>query len=137
MKKSLAAAMAAITFGGAVAATALPAQAERYEHHGGYDHGGYGRGYEGGRYYGHRDNGGAALAAGVVGLALGAALASSNNHSYGYSNRSYGYNNGYYAPSYGYSGYGYDEPYQVCESRRWVYDPYIGRRVMVRSSYAC
>jgi hypothetical protein len=142
MKKSLAAAMAAITFGGAVAATALPAQAERYEHHGGYGYGGYGRGYEGRRDYGHRDNGGAALAAGVVGLALGAALASSSNHSYGYGNRGYGgYNNGYYAPSYGYGGYGggygYDAPYQVCESRRWVYDPYIGRRVMVRSSYAC
>src|SRR5437667_2335574 len=105
MKKSLTAAMAALPFGGAVVATAAPAEAQRYDHHG-Y----YGGGYDGGRYYDrgrHHDGHGDALAAGVVGLALGAALASSNNH-----------NN--YRGGYGY-GY-YDEPYYyrhrsyVCES---------------------
>ncbi|HEX5263964.1 MAG TPA: hypothetical protein VFW13_10585 [Phenylobacterium sp.] len=119
MKKLLTAAMAAITLGGAVLATAAPAEAR--------PHGYYGGGYYGG--YHHHDNTGAAVAAGVVGLALGAALAS--NH--GYYNRGY-YGGGYY-PAYGYA---YAPPaYRVCESTRWVWDPYIGRRVPVTSSYAC
>ena len=133
MRKTLTAAMAAIALGGAVCATAAPAQAEHYR---GYDGGGY--------YHRDRDNGGAALAAGVVGLALGAAIASSNH---GYSGRSYYdrgyydrgyydrgyYDRGYYAPSYG-----YDYPaYRTCETTRWVWDPYIGRRVPMRSVYAC
>jgi hypothetical protein len=119
MRKALTAAMAAITLGGAVCATAAPAEARP---HGGYYHGGY----YGGHY--RHDNGGAAVAAGVVGLALGAALAS-NSHSY--YDRGY-YAPGYYAPSY-YGGYGY----RMCESTRWVWDPYIGRRVPVTSRYAC
>ena len=124
MRKTLTAAMAALTFGGAVAATAVPAQA---------------RGYEGGRYYGgdyrrdYRGNdAGGAVAAGIVGLALGAAL-TSNSHpsysSYGYAPRPYyggGYNNdGYYGG------------YRTCESRRWVYDRYLRREVQVVSRYAC
>ncbi len=134
MRKVLVATMAAVTFGGAVAAAALPAQAQS-------------------RYYSQRDyrhnrnndnDVGVAIAAGVVGLALGAALAGSSNRSsrgyysqgYGYNQR-YGYNQPYgysqrYAPAYG-QGYGY----QVCESRRRVYDPYLGRRVVVRERYAC
>ena len=119
MRKALTAALAAITLGGAVCATAAPADARP---HGGYYHGGY----YGGHY--RHDNGGAAVAAGVVGLALGAALAS---NSHGYYDRGY-YAPGYYAPSY-YGGYGY----RMCESTRWVWDPYIGRRVPVTSRYAC
>lgn len=120
MRKALTAAMAAITLGGAVCATAAPAEARPYDHH-------Y---YGGGRHYG-RNNDGAAVAAGVVGLALGAALASSN-HSYnhGYYDRSYGY---YGAPVYAYG----TDYYRTCETTRWVWDPYIGRRVPVRSVYAC
>lgn len=120
MRKALTAAMAAITLGGAVCATAAPAQAQHYNH-------GY---YGGGHYYGHGyNNGGAAVAAGVVGLALGAALASSSH--------GYGYNAGYYPPpAYGYS-YGYVPAYRMCETTRWVWDPYYGRRVPVRQAYAC
>jgi hypothetical protein len=123
MRKTLTAAMAAMTLGGAVCATAAPAQARDHGWHGGY--GGYG-GY-GGHYYRH-DNGGAAIAAGVVGLALGAALAS-NSHSY-YYDRPY-YRGGYY------DSYYYAPAYRVCETERWVWDPYIGRRVPVRERYAC
>ncbi|WP_372785787.1 hypothetical protein [Phenylobacterium sp.] len=123
MRKLLTAAMAAITLGGAVCATAAPAEARP---HGGY----YGGSYGGGHYYRGNNNGGAALAAGVVGLALGAAIAS-NGHSYNY-NRGY-YDRGYYPDGY----YAYDGGYRTCESTRWVWDPYIGRRVPVTSRYAC
>ncbi|HEY2749837.1 hypothetical protein [Phenylobacterium sp.] len=122
MRKVLTAAMAAITLGGAVCATAAPAQARPH----GYSHYGH--------YYGH-NNAGAAVAAGVVGLALGAAIAS--NH--GYYNRGYygGYYGAGYYPAYSY-GYAYAPPaYRVCESTRWVWDPYIGRNVPVATRYAC
>lgn len=127
MRKALTAAMAAITLGGAVVATATPAAAEHYR--GGGDYGGH--------EYRH-DNGGAAIAAGVVGLALGAAIAS-NHHGY-YERRDYAYDRGYYPrPAYAY-GYGdYDDypTYRTCVTTRWVWDPYIGRRVPVESRYAC
>ena len=118
MRKALTTAIAALTLGGAVCATAAPAEAQYYR-------GGYG-----GHYYGHRHNdGGAALAAGVVGLALGAALASNSHPYYGHS-----YRHSYYAPGY----YDYDYPaYQTCVTTRWVWDPYIGRRVPIRERYAC
>lgn len=134
MRKSLTAAMAAITLGGAVFATAAPATAQRY--YGGYD------GYGG---YGHRDyhrgnNNGAAIAAGVVGLALGAAIASNHSYSHSY-NGGYDDNRGYYAPQayaydYGYSP-GYNYSYQTCETTRWVWDSYIRRQVAIREAYAC
>ena len=122
MRKALTAAIAAITLGGAVCATAAPAEAQHYR-------GGY-HGYYGGHY---RHDNGAAIAAGVVGLALGAAIAS-NGHPY--------YGHGYYAPSYygppAYAyGYGPAYGYQTCVTTRWVWDPYIGRRVPVRQAYAC
>jgi hypothetical protein len=119
MRKTLTAAMAAITLGGAISAAAAPVEARP-------DHGGYGGHYYGGGHY--HNNGGAAVAAGVVGLALGAALAS-NSHSYYYDRPYYGsgyYDSGYYAPAY-----------RVCESTRWVWDPYIHRQVPVRERYAC
>jgi hypothetical protein len=119
MRKALTAALAAITMGGAVVATAAPAEAQHYR-------GGHYGGYYGGHY--RHDNGGAAVAAGVVGLALGAAIAS-NHHGY--------YDRGYYGGPYAY-GYGYDyPPYRTCVTTRWVWDPYIGRRVPVESRYAC
>jgi hypothetical protein len=123
MKKTLTAALAALTFGGAALAVAAPADAQRY-HGGGY----YGHGY-----YGHRGNGGTAVAAGVVGLALGAALASNSNHSYAYNRGGY-YDRGYYEPAYGY-GYGYAP--RTCYTRQLAYDPYIGRDVVMRRAYAC
>ena len=135
MRKILASALAALTFGGAVAATASPAQAEHY---------GYYRPY----YYGHRhhdsDDAAIAVAAGVAGLALGAALSSGDrggryyrsypSRSY-YYDRGYGYyGGGYYDRPY---GYGYDYGPRVCISRDRVWDPYIGRDVMIERRYAC
>jgi hypothetical protein len=115
MRKALTAAMAAITLGGAVCATATAADARPF--HGGF-HGGF---HHGGR-------GGAAVAAGVVGLALGAAIASNHGPYYG---------GGYYGGPYAY-GYGYDYPYyRTCVTTRWVWDPYVGHRVPVRQPYAC
>jgi hypothetical protein len=125
MRKSLAAAMAAITFGGAVAASAGAAEARPYR----------------GDYYGRRhhnnNDAGVAIAAGVVGLALGAAIAGNNNGSRGYYDRGYGRG---YAPGYAYGpgyGYGYAPRYRVCQSRERVWDPYIGRSVVIRREYAC
>ena len=85
MKKSLTAAIAALTFGGAIAASAAPAQARDY--------------YGDGQYYGQRRHGnstGTAIAAGALGLALGAALSSANRNSRSgyYNNGSSYYNNG-------------------------------------------
>lgn len=140
MRKSLTAALAALTFGAAVAASAVPAEARDRSGYYGYN------GYDGYRRHHNGDKTGAAIAAGVVGLALGAALASSSNNRSG--NGYYG--NSYYGNSYAYDGgyaprrsyYDYDRGYSsrgydVCETSRWVYDPYIGRRVRVRSTYAC
>jgi hypothetical protein len=121
MRKTLAAGLAALTFGGAVATAAIPAAAEAREWRGG----GYHRGYDDRRH----DGNGAALVAGIAGLAIGAALADSGRHHSYY--RGYGY-----APAYYDDGYGY-RPYAVCESRHWVWDPYIGRRVLVTSRYEC
>ena len=117
MRKVLTAALAAITLGGAVCATAASAEAR--------DH------YNGGRYYGgrHHDGSGAAVAAGVLGLALGAAIASDHGPR-GYYDRGY-YDRGYYPGYYGYGGY------RPCEFTPWGRDPYIGRRVPVVSRYAC
>ena len=125
MRKFLTAALAALTFGGAIAASTTPAQAQRY----GHGHG---------RYYGghHRDNTGAAVAAGVVGLALGAALASDSPRRY-YDGGGYYDRRAYYAPPRGDYGGPYDYGYRTCESRDWGYDPYTDRRVMVTRRYAC
>jgi hypothetical protein len=105
IKKIATAAVAALTLGGAIAGAATPAAAQGF-------HGGYG--YHGGGYHGGRGWGaGAAVGAGILGLAVGAAIA---DHPH--------YAPGYYAPAYGY-GYGYGGP---CRPHlRW--DPYIGRYV--------
>jgi hypothetical protein len=75
----------------------------------------------------------------VAGLALGAAL--SDGGSRRTSRGGYYYDNGYrYDPRYdGYSrGYYYDRPhYRTCVTRDRVYDPYIGRRVVIERSYPC
>lgn len=130
MRKLLTAAMAAITLGGAVAATATPAAARPHGYYGG---GYYGGGYYGGRYYGghhhHGDAAGAAVVAGIAGLALGAALADNGSR----------YSRVYYGPAYDYDyGYVYGPPrYRICEGSHWAWDPYIGRNVLVRDRYAC
>lgn len=127
MSKTLTAAMAAVTLVGAIGATALPAQARDHDR-------GYGYGYDRDRGYGyrdydddhdrrHRDNSGAAIAAGVLGLALGAALLSNSHRSY--------------SSSGDYDRDDYEPAYRVCEASRWIWDPYIGQRVLIRSRYAC
>ena len=60
----------------------------------------------------YRNNDGAAVAAGIAGLAVGAAIAGSEPR--------YGYNYGYYGRPYGYS-YGYG--YRRCRTYT-VWDPY-------------
>lgn len=72
------------------------------------------------RYYHRNNDTGAAIAAGVAGLALGAALGSrgSTSYSYGYGYPSYSY--GYAQPSYGY--------YDRGRGRRYYDRRYYDRR---------
>lgn len=125
MRKALAAGMAALTFGGAIATAALPsvADARPYRYYGGHGH-----------YHRGNDAAAAAIVGGIAGLAIGSAIAGNHPRYYGYAPSYYG---GYgYAPDY-YGGYGYAAPYATCLSRDWVWDPYIGRRVLVTRRYAC
>jgi len=139
MKKLLTATLAAVTAAGAIAASAGSAQAEPYRYHRGHDN--------------NNDAAAAAIVGGVLGLALGAAIAGSNNKNRGH------YDHGYYrngdtnhgrhcrarprAHRAGYYGGGYARPYaygyapRTCVSRDRVYDPYIGRRVTIERRYAC
>lgn len=92
MRKILTTALVALTVAGGVASAATTAQAEPYRH---YD-----------RHRGKKDNTGAAIAAGIVGLALGAAIVGSSNNNNRRSSSSY-YNNGYaYQPDYNGGYYG-------------------------------
>jgi hypothetical protein len=113
MRKTIAAALAAITFTGALVATAAEA---RPRHH----------------YHRDRDNDGAAIAAGIAGLAIGAALASGSRDRSSYYDRGYydrPYYGGYYDRRYysppRYSYYGPRRDYRHCRTvSRW--DPYYG-----------
>ncbi len=108
MRNLITAGFAAATLVGGLAATA-PASARPW--HGGYYHRG-------------DDDVGAAVAGGIVGLALGAAITSGHG--------------GYYGPGYGpYYGPYYGPGYAMCTSRRWVWDPYVGRYVVRHIRYAC
>lgn len=102
MKKLL---MAAASL--AVIAAPVAASAQGYGHggHGGYGHGGYSHSYRGGR-----GDGSGLLAAGLFGLVVGSAIASSH-HSY-----DYGYDRDY--------GYGYGER---CVWRNQAYDVGYGQ----------
>ncbi len=115
MNKILTGALAALTLGGAVLGGATTASARDWDH--------------------HHDNGGAALAAGIAGLAVGAALASSDH---GYYDR--GYNDGgYYAQPYAYApapayyqGPTYYSYYRHCRVQ-WRWDRWEGRYERVRA----
>ncbi len=117
MKKILTSGLAALTLAGSIAAAA-PASARDW------------RGFYG---YRHDNDAGAAIAGGIVGLALGAALASHNGPGYGpYYGGSY-YGGGYYGPAY----YGPPSGYGVCVARRTVWDPYARGYVVRPYRYAC
>lgn len=133
MRKFLTSALAVVTFSGAVLAFAAPAEArDRYYRH----------------HRGGSDKAAVAAVAGIAGLAIGAAIAGSNNDRRSYP-QSYGYSTGYrYDPrddgyyGGGYYDGGYAQPYRyapprVCIARDRVYDPYIGRRVTVERRYPC
>jgi hypothetical protein len=136
MRKILTLSLAATT---AISAVAFSTAASAY------DYGSY-RNYYSSNH--NSDVAGAAIAAGVIGLVIGAALASSSSHNYdnGYYNRgysqqpyyggSYGYSQPYYGGGYGSygGGYGYgQQPYygggygyqQRCYTTR-SWDPYYG-----------
>lgn len=119
MRKTITAALAALTFGGAVMATAAPAAAqEHWRGHGGWGRGGWGRDHDSWGW------GGAALA-GVAGLALGAAIADSDRPYY------------YSRPAYYYDDPYYGRPYATCYGSREVWDPYLGHYIIQRTRYAC
>jgi len=140
MRKALATGLAVVTLGGAIATATLPSVATAQHYRGGYG------GYYGGNHNHHNDWG-PAIVAGVAGLAIGAALGSSHsNYGGGYYGRGYyggypAYGSGYYGRGYGYgSGYyggGGGYGYSTCSSQRWVWDPYIGRQVLITTNYAC
>jgi hypothetical protein len=116
---------------GAMIAATTPAEAQRgrggYYHGGGGYHGGY-HGYRGGYYRGGRT--GLAVGAGLIGLGVGAAIASSNRGYYG----GPAYYGGYYAPGYYAPGYYAPGPYYGYAPRCWPerqWDGYGWRRVRV------
>ena len=88
--------------------------------------------------YGHRnDDAGYAIAGGIVGLALGAVLASHHDH---YSNGYYGYNgyDGYYGSGYRYNRYRYNNynNYDNYNYNRYGYgQPYYGSTYGYGNSY--
>jgi hypothetical protein len=87
------------------------------------------------RHHRGGDAAGAAIVGGIIGLGLGAAIASSSNRDRYYDRGYYNAPRGYYHNSYNsyYQPY-YSNPYHY-QRRCWTerrYDPYIGRRVRVR-----
>ena len=141
MRKILSATLAGVTLAASLAATAADARDHRVYSGQRYYGGRYAQPYYGGRYYyrDRNDDDGAAIAAGIVGLALGAALASSSNNRYydngyyngGYYNRGYSgyYDGGYYGPGYGY----YARPRSCRTTSYW--DPYYGGYVRRQSCW--
>ncbi len=125
MRKILTAGVVALTLGGAILGAAVPANAEPYGHwHGGGWRGGW-RG----------DDAGVAIAAGILGLAVGSALASDHPHYY-YGAPPY-YGPGYYGGPVYYRGRGPYPGYAACIGRREVWDPYFGGYVVRSFRYAC
>ncbi|HEV2746994.1 MAG TPA: hypothetical protein VGW34_06810 [Allosphingosinicella sp.] len=79
------------------------------------------------RWHRYRHHGGdSALAAGLIGLGIGAAIASSHHGYYGGGYYAHGYYPRYYGRGY------YRHRYPRRCFTRWEYDPYWGRPVRVR-----
>ncbi|SFR87883.1 hypothetical protein [Sphingomonas jatrophae] len=138
MRTSMKTFVAGLALSSAMVVATAPADAQRWRGGGGP---GWGRGYYGGGpvfrgggwrggyrggyrgyyrpYYRGYDRTGVAIGAGLLGLGVGAAIASANRPYY----------DGYYGgPAYYGGGYAWGGG---CYTRR-VWDPYIGRRVRVR-----
>jgi len=122
MKTMITKAVLGLTLGATALTAAAPAEAQRYRHR-------------------DRDNTGTAIAAGIAGVVIGAAIASSSRDRY--DDRRYRDYHGYdrYDGYYRQRGYYPRESYHYrdYERRNWrgctirrVYDPYLGRRVKVR-----
>ena len=126
MRSFIGKSIAGLALASTVALTAAPADAQYYR-----------------RHHHHGDDAAWAVGAGILGLGVGAAIASSNRSRY-YNNGYYGdryYNNGYSGGYYdrGYYGdsyyrdpyYGNGYAYNRCTTRR-VWDDYAGRWIRVR-----
>ena len=101
-----------VALGGTVLTAVAPAaEAQRWRHHR------------------HHDDTGAAIVAGIAGLAIGAAIASSDRR-YDYDRRYYDRRGYYPRDGYYYRDY-YPRYRERCTLRR-VWDPYLDRRVLVR-----
>ena len=122
MKTMITKAVLGLTLGATALTAAAPAEAQRYRHR-------------------DRDNTGTAIAAGIAGVVIGAAIAGSSRDRY--DDRRYrdyrGYDryDGYYRQRGYYPRQSYY--YRDYERRNWrgctirrVYDPYLGHRVKVR-----
>ncbi|HEV7288342.1 hypothetical protein [Sphingomonas sp.] len=122
MKTMITKAVLGLTLGATALTAAAPAEAQRYRHR-------------------DRDNTGTAIAAGIAGVVIGAAIAGSSRDRY--DDRRYrdyrGYDryDGYYRQRGYYPRQSYH--YRDYERRNWrgctirrVYDPYLGHRVKVR-----
>jgi hypothetical protein len=101
MRRLTASGLAALTFAGALVAGGVANAEPRHYHH-------------------HHNDSGAAVAAGIAGLAVGAAIASGDHPGY-YARPGYDY--GYYG--YGPPAYGYDYGPRRCRTYR-TWDPYYG-----------
>lgn len=97
----------------AIGLGAAPAQAQRW-------HGGYGY-----HHYHHGGRTSAALLGGLVGLGVGAAIASNNRDRYYY-------DDGYYAPPPPPTVYEYRYDYRPRCWSQWRWDPYYGENVRVQ-----
>lgn len=113
MNKLATKAVLGLTLAASALTVAAPAEAQRYR-----------------RYHRGGDATGAAVVAGVAGLAIGAALASDRRYDY---DRRYYRQRGYYPRDCYYYRQQYRRynGYNDCYVRR-VWDPYLGRRVAVR-----
>lgn len=145
--------VAALIGAAVIALTALaPSVAAADPRHRGGDRGYYDnhRGhYDGRRDYRRHDDNDDALAAGVVGLVLGAVIGSALSESRREPPPAYyppppraGYNGGYYdGPQSGYGpGYGpgyYDQGPQLCVQRQQTWDPYARRYVTLERRVPC
>lgn len=119
MNQFLTKAVLGTTLAATALTAALPADAQRYRRHN--------RG----------DSTGVAIIAGIAGLAIGAAIASSDNDRNRRYNNRYAYDNYNNYPQPQYNNYNYDNynyNYQNCRIEK-RYDPYYGRKVKVRVCY--